>query len=103
MITVRVKYTPEELIEILSRNTTDFVGIDRSRISKADLQLFGEQLHTLRLVDNRTGVPMGFLTKKLVLKRINEIMQADDPNIPDPPDGETGHCPDSSIWTSNEW
>lgn len=103
MITVRIKYTPEELIDILSRNVTEFVHIDRNRISKADLQAFAEQLHSLRLIDNRTGVPMGYLTKKLVMKRINEIMVEDDPTIPDPPDGEGGACPDSGEWSTIEW
>ncbi len=100
MITVRVKYTPEELMSIIYRNVTEFTQIDPSKISKADLQLFAEQLHTLKLVDNRTGVPLGWLTRKLVLKRINEIL-ADDTGVPDPPDEGGGTA--SNEWSTIDW
>ncbi len=90
-------------MDILSHNVSEFVDVDRTRISKADLQLFAEQLLNLRLVDNRTGVPMGYLTRKLVMKRINEILAEDDPSIPDPPDGDGGACPDSGNWSTIDW
>ena len=102
MITVRVKYTPEELLQIIRRNVAEFKAVDQSKISKADLQLFAEQLHTLKLVDNRTGAPLGWLTKKLVLKRINEML-ADDTGVPDPPDECGSGGDDTSEWVTIDW
>lgn len=92
-ITVKVKYTTDELLDILTRNVPEFKRIDKSRITMGDLQLFAEQLHTLALVDNRTGAPLGWLTRKLVLRRINEILEEGGPDMPP----ETGEC------TPNEW
>lgn len=102
MITVRTKYTPDELLEIIYHNVSEFKRIDQSKISKADLQLFAEQLHALQLVDVREGAPLGRLTRRLVLQRINEMLDNDDPTLPDPPD-DCGECPDSSEWTTLDW
>lgn len=87
-------------MDIIYRNVTEFTQIDPSKISKADLQLFAEQMHTLKLVDARHGVPLGRLTRKLVLKRINDIL-ADDTGLPDPPD--EGECSDSNQWSTVDW
>lgn len=98
MITVKVDYTNEELIQLLVGNMTEsHPSIDLTRISKADLQLFAEQFNTLRLVDNRTGAPLGLLTRKLVLRRIQDILQIDPPD-PEDPDNTA-----PNTWTTTDW